>query len=44
LVDIELPRPADLYESDLAAPPADAAVAWRGGELPDVDELLTSGH
>jgi hypothetical protein len=41
VVDIELPEARDLYESDLALIRPDQHVAWRGGELPDVDELLT---
>jgi hypothetical protein len=41
VVDIELPEARDLYESDLALIRPDQHVAWRGSELPDVDELLT---
>jgi 2-polyprenyl-6-methoxyphenol hydroxylase-like FAD-dependent oxidoreductase len=41
VVDIELPEARDLYESDLALIRPDQHVAWRGGELPDVGELLT---
>jgi hypothetical protein len=41
VVNIELPEARDLYESDLALIRPDQHVAWRGDELPDVDELLT---
>jgi 2-polyprenyl-6-methoxyphenol hydroxylase-like FAD-dependent oxidoreductase len=41
VADITLPEARDLYESDLALIRPDQHVAWRGDELPDVDELLT---
>jgi 2-polyprenyl-6-methoxyphenol hydroxylase-like FAD-dependent oxidoreductase len=41
VVDVPMPEAHELYETDLALIRPDQHVAWRGDELPDVDELLT---